>query len=137
MQEQLTKSDLEHVKLLGIFHYVMAGLHALGVCFGGLYAFMGVGMAGMFDNMGGPNPPPPEFGDMMGTMFGVIGAAVALFSLALALITAYAGFSLQQRQRRTFCIVVAAGSTRSANRSATVEWASSMLPNDASRIVKR
>jgi di/tricarboxylate transporter len=108
VQPQLTRSDLEHVKLLGIFHYVMAAMHCIGVCVGGIYVFMGAGMAATFRNLpASESPPAPEFADMMGTMFGVLGAGIALFSLGLVLLTAYAGFSLHQHQRRTFCLVIA------------------------------
>ena len=46
--------DVEHLKLLSIFHYVVAGLVALFACFPLIHFFVGLGMVtGAFDDAPG------------------------------------------------------------------------------------
>ncbi|HSO24283.1 MAG TPA: hypothetical protein VLT81_15355 [Chondromyces sp.] len=92
--------DLEHLKLLSIFHYVAAGMAALVACIPFIHFFMGLAMAlGAFDE-GDPATRPVGLGIM---------AFAALFIAAgwtLAALMALAGRSLAQRKRYTFCLVM-------------------------------
>jgi hypothetical protein len=98
--------DEEHLDLLAIFHYVMAGLNVLGVCAGGVYVVVGLALAaGGVSQQGGP-----DSGSMMLVGGGI--AAVGLFVTALigvwTFLTFLAGRKLAKRQGRIFIMVIAA-----------------------------
>jgi hypothetical protein len=94
--------DEEHLRLLAIFHYVLAGFHVFGGCFPLIYVVLGVAMmTGGFD--GGRNPPPP----MMGFFFAVFGAAITLFLWGFAFLKVLTGRWLTQHTHHRFCFVVA------------------------------
>ncbi len=93
--------DLEHLKLLSIFHYVVAGMAALFACIPFIHFFMGLALAtGAFSNT---DPEAPLIGL-------AIMAFAGLFILAgwtLAVLVAFTGRNLQKRKRYTFCLVMA------------------------------
>lgn len=95
--------DEEHLRLLSIFHYVVAGFAALFSCMGLIYLIMGFFMLFHPESFGPPNNRPPAF---MGVMFACMGAAIVLFGWTFAACIAYAGRCLSQRKRYTFCIVM-------------------------------
>lgn len=92
--------DLEHLKLLSIFHYVAAGMAAMVACIPFIHFFMGLAMAlGAFDE-GDAATRPVGLGIM---------AFAALFIAAgwtLAALMVLAGRSLAKRRRYTFCLVM-------------------------------
>ena len=96
--------DAEHLKLLSVFHYVLAGLTALAGFFPLMYVAMGAMMlSGSFS--GGPSAgAPPE---AFGWIFVVIGV---VFSILLWIFTAalfLAARALAARRNRIFCLVIA------------------------------
>ena len=98
-------TDLRHLRLLSIFHYVVAGMMGLFTCFPGIYVGLGV----MFLT----NPPPqpgtnPEELKVIGGFFLAFGLAFVLIQLALAIALFVAGKSLSNRKRYTYCLIVAA-----------------------------
>jgi hypothetical protein len=95
--------DAEHLRLLSIFHYIVAAMMALVACIPILHLAIGYAMvSGRLD--GSKHGGPPEF---IG-WFLVVGAAGAiLFGWTLAACTVVAGRSLAQRKRYLFCFVVA------------------------------
>lgn len=100
----LTKST-EQLRLLGIFHYVVGGMHALFGCFGLLH--LGVGLA-MLVMPGSWNGAPESVPSFFPWIFVVSGGLWVLFGVGLGVLTALAGRFIAQRRRRTYCIVVAA-----------------------------
>jgi hypothetical protein len=98
--------DEEQLKLLSIFHYVVAGVAALFSLFPCLYVAMGLFILygpGEFSKPG-QNPPPAFLGWVMigvGSVMITLGVTFAAFVLA-------AGRSLARRKRYTFCLVMAA-----------------------------
>lgn len=99
----VAKQDLEHLRLLSIFHYVVAGLAALVGCLPIFHLTVGIAMvAGAFPNDSGPPPPP-----VLGWLFIVIAGAVMAFYWALAIGLLVAGRCLALRRRYLFCMVVA------------------------------
>ena len=101
-----TSQDAEHLRLLSIFHYVVAGMQALFACFPIIHFVIGaLSFIGM-----GPFGKPGE-GRLPGMLFGGFfmlfagGFILAGWSLAVCLVVA--GKSLRQRKRYTFCLVVA------------------------------
>ena len=92
----------DDLRLLSIFHWVLAGLATLFSALPLLYVAMGVAMLqGRFDL---PNPPPELFGWMMIA----IGVAFMVTGLGYAALLAYAGRCVARTRHWTFVIVVAA-----------------------------
>jgi hypothetical protein len=98
--------DREHLQLLAIFHYVVAGLAALFSFFPLLYTTVGVVF--IFAARHGTVKPgeelPPEF---LGWIFTVIGSALFLTGIAMAICILIAGRSLALRKRYLFVLVMA------------------------------
>ncbi len=96
--------DLEHLKLLSIFHYVVAGLMALVACFPVIH--LAIGIAFLTGNMPEPKgaAPPPK---LFGIMFTLIPAIFIVTGWVMVIFVALAGRSLGQQRRYTFCLVVA------------------------------
>jgi hypothetical protein len=99
--------DVEHLRLLSIFHFVLAGLHAMLGCLGIIYVIAGavfVSTPQMFPSHNGqPGPPPALFGGM----FIVFRAFFLLLGWVIASLLACAGYFLGQRRHYMFCLVMA------------------------------
>lgn len=95
--------DEEHLRLLSIFHYVMAGLTTLLGLLPVIH--VAVGLAIVSGSLALPEDEkiPTQFG----WFFVVLGLAFVVFNLAIASVIALAGRSLQRRRHHTFCLVVA------------------------------
>jgi len=98
--------DREHLQMLAIFHYVVAGLAALFSFFPLLYTT--VGAVFIFAARHGTAKPgedlPPEF---LGWIFAVLGSLLFLIGLAMAICILIAGRSLALRKRYSFAFVMA------------------------------
>lgn len=95
------QQDLEHLKLLAIFHYVAAGMAALLACIPFLHLFMGLALATGFFGETDPEARP------IGLVIMVVAACIILLGWTFAALVAFAGRSLQTRRRYTFCLVMA------------------------------
>src|SRR5512133_3441990 len=97
-------SSRDHVRLLGIFHYVLGGLTAAFAILPVLYMTLGFAfVSGAFDDKSS-NPPPPGFG----WIFVAFGGFMLVIVLAVAALLILAGRFLQRERHWTFCLVVAA-----------------------------
>ena len=98
--------DAEHLRLLSIFHYVVAGLAALFSFFPLLYTT--IGAIFIFAARHGTAKPgedlPPEF---LGWIFAVLGSLLFLIGIAMAICILIAGRSLALRKRYSFVLVMA------------------------------
>jgi hypothetical protein len=98
--------DTEQLKLLSIFHYVVAGLAALFSFFPLLYTT--IGAIFIFAARHGTAKPgedlPPEF---LGWIFAVLGSLLFLIGIAMAICILIAGRSLALRKRYSFVLVMA------------------------------
>src|SRR5438874_3174269 len=98
--------DKEHLRLLAIFHYIVAGLAALFSFFPLLYTT--VGAIFIFAARHGTAKPgeelPPEF---VGWIFAVIGSVLFLIGLAMTICILIAGRSLALCKRYSFALVMA------------------------------
>jgi hypothetical protein len=97
--------DLEHLKLLSIFHYVVGGLAALFAFFPVIYVAVGVLAVyapGTMDSEGDALPA------MFGWIFIVIGAGLMLLGWAFAVFTILTGRYLARQVHYLFCMVIAA-----------------------------
>ena len=98
--------DAEHLRLLAIFHYVVAGLAALFSFFPLLYTTIGTIFI-FAARHGTPKPGeelPPEF---LGWIFVVIGALLFLLGIAMAICIFIAGRCLSRRRCYSFALVMA------------------------------
>ena len=94
--------DAEHLRLLTVFHSVVAALTAFFACFPLIHLGMGVFML-MKPESFKPNPPPPFL-----AWFFVIAAALAILAgWTLAGLFLLAGRNLARRRRYLFCQIVA------------------------------
>jgi hypothetical protein len=98
--------DEEHLQLLSIFHYVVAGLAALFSFFPLLYTIIGTIFifAARHGTAKSGEDLPPEF---LGWIFAVIGSGLFLFGLAIAICILIAGRSLALRKHYSFAMVMA------------------------------
>ncbi|MFT5681953.1 MAG: hypothetical protein ACI8RZ_002871 [Myxococcota bacterium] len=104
---EATLQDLEQLRILAIFHYVIAGLAALFACFPIIHLAIGLSIlfgAGPWSSMPDNGPPIALFG----LMFTVIPAVFIALGWATAFFIARAGSRLRQHRSHTFCLVMAA-----------------------------
>ncbi|HCN28716.1 MAG TPA: hypothetical protein DIT64_08095 [Verrucomicrobiales bacterium] len=97
--------DDEHLRLLAIFHWVLAGLSLLGMGFLGLhYGIMRMvfGSPEIWKNAK-DGPPPEVIWDVMQWFYLGIGVLILLVGFA----NLAAGFSLRRKKHHVFCLVVA------------------------------
>ena len=97
-------SDLEHLRLLSIFHYLLGGLATLFALFPIFHLAIGIGMVtGMF-------PDPTEQRDMQlfGWLFVAMAAMWILAALTFAVCLILAGRFLARQAHYTFCFIIAA-----------------------------
>lgn len=96
-------TDEERLRLLSIFHYVVAGLAGLFSLFPLFHIAMGAMMlSGRFE-------PSPDTADerLFGLMFIAIGSAFMAAGIGFSVCVALAGRYLSQRRRYIFCLVMA------------------------------
>src|SRR5262245_19763635 len=97
--------DVEHLRLLSIFHYVVGGMIALFSCIPIIHVVLGVVMVAAPAIFGpGAQHPPPFFA----LLFILIGGAIILFGWMLAGLVVYAGRCLSRHQHYLYCLVIAA-----------------------------
>lgn len=99
-----TEQEKHYLKLLSIFHYVVAGITGLFACFPVFHLAMGIGML-----TGGFGPAPEEAFpfQLFGAMFVLVPLIIILLGWALAGVIAVAGYYLGAQRNYTFCLVVA------------------------------
>ena len=94
--------DAEHLRLLSIFHYVVAGINALMACIPFVHLIVGIVMvvAGSQSKRGAPPV-------LVGVFFIAIGAFIILLGWAMAICIFLAGRFLARRRHYMFCFVIA------------------------------
>jgi hypothetical protein len=104
--DQSRNADDEHLRLLSIFHYVVAGITAVIGCFPLIHIAFGLFMIFAPEQLqdGKGNAPP----DWFGLVFVVVGCVIIAMFWSLAACIAIAGCFLAKRQHYMFCLVVAA-----------------------------
>ena len=95
--------DLEHLSLLSVFHYVVAGVSALLFCFPLFHLLFGIAMVTGWGDFSEGEPA------MLFAGWFMIAFAVIFITLGwgYAACLALAGSYLKQRTRYTFCLVMA------------------------------
>lgn len=99
--------DLAQLRLLSIFHYVMAGFIALCSLFPVVYLVLGIAVLGGVMPVDSNTASSPAEVQLMGWVFTGMGAVFFLFMLAAALLIGYAGRCLARQQRHTLCLIAA------------------------------
>jgi hypothetical protein len=104
---ELIDRDVEHLRLLHIGFYIMAGLAGFFSLFALIYIGLGAAVvAGVFSQFGNSSNaalPAAAFG----WIFVGIGMFVLVLGLTMALLLFLTGKNLQQHHHRTFCMVMA------------------------------
>ncbi len=100
-----SRVDAQHLKLLAIFHFVLAGLALVGLAFLGLHWFI---MESVFSNpeawqQSNSAPPPDQFLALFKWFYFGMGVIVVANGVA----NLVSGFMIQQRRGRVFSLVVA------------------------------
>jgi hypothetical protein len=98
--------DIEHLRLLSIFHYIVAGLAALFSFFPLLYTTIGAIFI-FAARHGTPKPGdelPPEF---LGWIFVGVGSFLFLLGVAMAICILIAGRCLSRHRFYSFALVMA------------------------------
>jgi hypothetical protein len=101
---QKMDSDEQSLKLLSIFHYVVAGMTALVGCFPIIHLTIGIAV---LSGQWSPEPNNPPAAAIMGWAFTLVAGSIIVAMWSLAAVIACAGRFLQSRRRRMFCLVVA------------------------------
>ncbi len=96
--------DQEHLKLLSIFHYVVAGCAAFFSLFSLIYIILGLCMVLAPEEFAGSRQPPPA---VIGWFFFLFGALMMAFGLTFAALVFMTGRFMARRKFHTFCVVVA------------------------------
>ena len=100
------KDDLEHLRLLAIFHYIIGGVAALFALFPLIHVGIGLWMllspGNITDQQQGG--PPVE---MIGYLFAGVGLLFVLIGETLAGLIIYSGRQIQRREKYLFSFVVA------------------------------
>ena len=101
--------DLEHLRLLSIFHYILGGIMACFACIPLIHVAMGLFLmfAPAIMESHSHNPAanaPPAF---LGLFFVILGGLFVLTGWTIAALTIFAGRNLARRRSHTFCFVVA------------------------------
>ncbi len=104
MTVEPTNRDVDHLRLLSVFQYILAALLGLGGCFPVVYLFLGVMM--LTGRLPGLNQQQDVSMAMFGTMF------MGFAALAMAIIWTQAfcmfltGHYLSRRSHYMFCLVI-------------------------------
>ncbi len=101
--------DLSQIKILSIFHFVVAGIAALFACFPIFHLLIGISMLtgsnGFFPSDSSANLPFPF--SMFGLIFTIIPAAIILLGWAFAISLAISGYFLLKKHQYMFCLIMA------------------------------
>lgn len=103
-ENTVTDTDLEHLRLLSLFHYITAGLTSFVGLFPILHLMIGLGMWFAPDTFHDGSGPPPQ---LFAIFFTTIPAILIVIMQVSAVAIAIAGRRLQQHRSHTYCLVIA------------------------------
>lgn len=96
--------DAEHLRLLSIFHYVVAGLTAMFSLFPVIHLALGITMVVMPEKWAEGGELPPAF---LAWFLIILASVIILAGLTLSFLIALNGVFIKKRRRWLFCVVVA------------------------------
>ena len=97
-------SDLYHLELLSIFHYIYGGMKFLFGFFPLIYLVIGIIMLTVPEKHGG-NEEFPKI--LFGGLFILFGLGFAVMTWVFAVMTIITGYKLGRRKSYMFCLVIA------------------------------
>ena len=97
--------DVEHLRLLSIFHYVVGAMAGLFACIPCIHLALGIILLSGAIQPGPGQEPPPAF---VAWLLIVIAAMFILIGWTIAVLILLAGRFLARYSRYTYCFVVAA-----------------------------
>lgn len=100
---EIRTQDAEQLRLLSIFHYVVAGLAALFACLPVFHLLIGFAMVTGWGDFAQQDP----MAGFMGWFFILFAGAFMLAGWTFAVCLAVAGRFLAQRRHYTYCLVMA------------------------------
>jgi hypothetical protein len=98
------KEDLDHLRLLSIFHYVYAAITAAFSLMGVVFMVLGAAMLANPAQFADNGEPPPPF---VGYMIGGLGTFFVLLFLGHAVLTLLAGRFIARRKHHLYCLILA------------------------------
>ncbi len=98
----MNEQDREHLQLLSVFHYVVAGLAAIFSCIPIVHLAIGIGM--VTGRFGAAKEPILR---VIGPLLIVVATVLILSGWAFAILLAVAGTHLRGSRHYTFCLVMA------------------------------
>jgi hypothetical protein len=98
------KRDEEHLQLLSIFHYVVAGLAGLFACFPIIHLVLGLVFIFASHHVTGNGEPPPA---IIGWIFVILAVTFITLGWILAALILTTGRFLARRKHYQFCLVMA------------------------------
>ncbi|HEX8325682.1 MAG TPA: hypothetical protein VF595_17390 [Tepidisphaeraceae bacterium] len=102
--DRTVNTDIEHLRLLSIFHFIVGGIQLLIGCFPIIYLVLGILIViGQLDGSASNGDPTG-----VGWVLIAIGLFVTTIAWTIGALTIYSGFQMKRRRWRTFSIVVAA-----------------------------
>jgi hypothetical protein len=96
--------DEEHLRLLSIFHYVVAAILGLIACFPIIHFVIGIVIILAPEKLQGGDGPPPE---LIGWFFAIFAGLFIVMGWTSAALVFAAGRCLAKRTNYMFCLVVA------------------------------
>ena len=98
----LTREE-QHLRLLSIFHYVVAGFAGLFALFPIIHLIIGLTMIFSPEKFGGKGEPPPAF---LGWFFVIFAATFIVLGCTFAVLVLTTGRFLARRKHYLFCLVM-------------------------------
>ncbi|WP_425616366.1 hypothetical protein NA78x_000012 [Anatilimnocola sp. NA78] len=102
----IERQDREHLQLLSILYYVLAGLSALGGCFPVIHLTVGLAMLGGASGFPGEPEGRVAFG-FIGGFFTIVAALMIVLLWTQAFLLYCTARNLAERRSHLFCMVVA------------------------------
>ncbi len=98
--------DLDHLKLLSIFHYVLAGFCVFPLLYGLFYVVIGIFFGAMIASAPNSNDSGPP-AVLFGGIFVLIGGIISVIALISGILFIKSGRNLSTQTGYTFCFVIA------------------------------
>lgn len=98
-------TDLEHLKLLAIFHYIVGGLVMLFGCLGLFYVVFGIFLLVDPEALSRKGEPPPP---LLGAALSIMGLVFTLGGWIFGGLMIYSGRCLRAQKKWMFSLIIAA-----------------------------
>jgi len=97
--------DLDHLRILSICHYILAGFCLFPFLYGVFYMIMGIFFGAIIASAPQPDNGPPAV--LFGGIFIIIGGIISVIALTVGILLLKSGRNLSNHRGYTFCFVIA------------------------------